>query len=80
MELTMNAPPPFEQIPLTFLYHAGRMLEAECLSCGARQPLNFPLMMKQFGKTACLTDIANEVPCFFCKRPGVKVFEINVGR
>ena len=76
----MNAPPPIERIPLPFLYRSGRMLEAECLSCGARQSLDFPLMMKQFGKTACLADIAGEIPCFFCKEPGLRVFEISVGR
>lgn len=76
----MSAPPPFEQIPLAFLYRTGRMFEAECLSCGARQSLNFPMLMKQSGMTACLADIASDVPCFFCKKPGVKVFEISVGR
>ena len=76
----MISPPPYEQVPLAFLYRSGRMFEAECSSCGARQSLNFPLMMKQFGRTAYLVDIAKEVPCFFCKKQGVKVIETNVGR
>ncbi len=76
----MNKLPPFDQIPLAFLCRTGRMSEAECPFCGARQSIDFSLSMKQFGKTACLADVAGEVPCFLCGKPGIKVFEINVGR
>ena len=76
----MPKPLPFEQIPLAFLYRTGRMFEAECLSCEAMQHVYFPTVLKRFGKTVCLADIAGEVECLFCGKPGIKVLEINVGR
>ena len=56
------------------------MLEAECLSCEARQPLNFPAMIERFGPGKTLADVMPDLECRFCHKPGIKVIEIDVGR
>ncbi len=72
--------PPFDQIPVQFLTMSSRMFEAECNTCGARQHVYFPTIIERFGPMATFADVANKVPCWFCKRSGIKVFEIDVRR
>ncbi len=76
----MSQPPPFDQIPIAFLYKTGRLFEADCLSCGGRQSVHFPSIIKKFGSTKTLANVAGQVECFICHEPGIKVFEVNVGR
>ena len=70
----------FEHIPIQFLHVSGRIFEADCNTCGARQHFYFPAVIARFGPMSTIADIAGEVPCWFCKQQGVTVVEINVGR
>lgn len=68
--------PAIEDIALGFLLSSQRHMEAECIHCGARQHVDIDALIEQHRRAATLREIAPTIPCFFCRRQGMKIYEL----